>query len=307
MKTINEARERSVEDIETLRKIARETLSDQTELIVGINGSLARREITSGSDVDLFFLNRNGSFVNSGNVKIFQDAVVELKFKLPSEGGVFEDVLSADELVNNIGGQNDNNVSLTRRLLFLLEAEWLHNPVGFKEVRRELLQKYISDKTPKDKIALFLLNDIIRYWRTMCVDYEYKTAEGKKPRGIRLVKLRFSRMFMVFAGIVAVAETIDLEPNQKIEKLVELFSFDALTRVQRIMGDNFITSKSLYDEFLAALDHEHTRGKLSSASYSSTKEFNDLRLKGRKFRDQLLGLLSEKYPDTHPIHKALLL
>jgi len=46
----------------------------------------------------------------------------------------------------------------------------------------------------------FLLHDLIRYYRTICVDFEYKTYENGKPWGDRNIKIQFSRKFLYFSN-----------------------------------------------------------------------------------------------------------
>ena len=307
MKSIEKARSLSEAGIKTVRGLASEVFGSEASLIIGANGSYARREVTSGSDIDLFYLLTGSDPLDLAKRQIFEKKIQDSGFKLPAESGVFEHALRTEELFKNIGGLDDTNTSLTRRMLLLLEGEWFFNQDDYLRARNELLARYVTDITPKDKIALFLLNDIIRYWRTMCVDYEYKTSDGKKPRGIRLVKLRFSRMFLAFGGIVAVAETINLEPDLKRRRLEELFSLDVFRRVESTMGTHAQKAFALYDEFLSALDNDATRAKLSSGEYEKAAEFAELRKKGRDFKDELLTSLAAKYPENHPIHKALLL
>jgi hypothetical protein len=307
VKSVIKARQVSDEGIVALRRLAAEVFGTEISLIIGANGSYARREATAGSDVDLFYLLIGKGDLGADRRIIFEEKVKKAGFKLPSENGVFSDTLRTDNLLKNIGGSDDNNTSLTRRMLLLLEGEWLLNENGYSKTRSELLEKYVTEKTPKDKIALFLLNDIIRYWRTICVDYEYKTSDGKRPRGIRLVKLRFSRMFLVFGGIVAVAETFELEFQQKRRRLNELFSMDVITRIENTMGEKAGSVTGLYGEFLAALDNKTTRDNLSSPHFEDTPEFKILRSKGREFKDALLALLKAQYESGHPIHKALVL
>lgn len=307
MNAIEKARQRSDEGISTLRQLALDVFGRDADLIIGTNGSYARREVTAGSDVDLFYLLSAKGKLEPSKRKGFEEKALKAGFKLPSEGGVFSKALRTNQLLKNIGGLKDSNASLTRRLLLLLEGEWLFNKQGYLKTRNELLAKYISDKTPKDKIALFLLNDIVRYWRTICVDYEYKTSDGKKPKGIRLVKLRFSRMLLVYGGIIAVAETFELESQQKLQRLEELFSLNVLERVRCILGEQAESATALYNGFLEALDNSTTRKILSQSQYEETVEFGELRRKGREFKEELLVLLVAKYPATHPIHKALLL
>ncbi len=307
MKSIERARNRSESGIVTLRQLASDVFGSEAGLIIGVNGSYARREATSGSDIDLFYLISGRGELEVAKRQIFEGKIRDCGFKMPAAGGVFSNALRTDELLRNIGGLDDSNASLTRRLLLLLEGEWLFNRDCYLRTRNELLSRYVSEFTPRGKIALFLLNDIIRYWRTICVDYEYKTSGGGKSKGIRLVKLRFSRMFLAFGGIVAVAETFELDPREKIRRLDELFSLDVLSRVESVMGHLAENAISLYGEFLEALDNGTTREKLSVKEYEGAVEFVELRNKGREFKDELIAILAAKYSTSHPIHKALLL
>ena len=307
MNSIEKARRRSDAGIADLRQLATDIFGSETSVIIGINGSYARREATTGSDIDLFYLLCEDGEIAIGKRENFERKIRDAGFKLPAEGGVFSNALRTADLLKNIGGLDDSNESLTRRLLLLLEAEWLLNPDVYVKTRSDLLARYVSESTPKSKIALFLLNDIIRYWRTICVDYEYKTGDGKKPKGVRLVKLRFSRILLIFGGIIAVAETYELEPQLKRKRLEELFSMDVLERVQVIMGDLAGRAIILYDEFLSSLDNETIREILSNKDYEETVEFVELRKKGREFKEALLASLAVKYAAPHPIHKALIL
>ena len=115
-------------------------------------------------------------------------------------------------------------------------------------------------------------------------------------------------MLLVFGGIIAVAETYELEfLEQKLRRLEDLLSMDVLTRVENILGNRAQKINALYCEFLDALDNEASRSNLSLNDYENTVEFKNLRKIGREFKDELLASLSAKYANAHPIHKALLL
>ena len=50
------ARQRGEEGINNLRRLAVEVFGGDENVVIGTNGSYARREATTGSDVDLFYL-----------------------------------------------------------------------------------------------------------------------------------------------------------------------------------------------------------------------------------------------------------
>jgi Nucleotidyltransferase domain len=157
-------------------------------------GSYARREASDESDIDFFIITSSPAsppepqadkselaWVES--VKESINAVVPVE---PSEGGAFFKVEDGDAMLRNIGGEDDNNAKITRRMLLLLEGEWLFNPRGLQNIRRQMLERYIGKHVSDHRIALFLLNDIVRYYSTVAVDYEFKTVEGEKPKPWRI-------------------------------------------------------------------------------------------------------------------------
>mgnify|MGYP001147163787 FL=1 len=58
---LDKAKDSSEQQLEKLRSAARKIVGDATDVIIGVNGSIARREFTSGSDVDFFILTVDAS------------------------------------------------------------------------------------------------------------------------------------------------------------------------------------------------------------------------------------------------------
>lgn len=304
------ARKRSEDILETLRSVAADLRGGNSDLVIGVNGSVARREATSGSDVDLFFLTLSGDLAAAKTAQDeYRERLVEEGIKMPAHGGVFENPLRTTELTATIGGEDDTNTYITRRMLYLLEGEWVANEDGFNRLRLDLIARYISEDLDDQKIVRFFLNDVIRYWRTICVDFENKTADSTKPRAIRLVKLRLSRMLLYVAGIAAARQTVDRDAAAKREKLAELLAFPPLERLTQIHGqDAMMPVRALYATFLSALDREAVRSQLElpGAKGLSTPEFEQLTEVAREFKADLLTLL-DMDARGDPLMEALLL
>ena len=304
------ARERSEDILKTLRSVAAELPCLTSDIIIGVNGSVARREVTSGSDVDLFFLTLDGDLAAAKSAQEeYRAKLVEKGIKMPAHGGVFENPIRTTQLTATIGGEDDTNTYITRRMLYLLEGEWVANESGFNDLRSTLIARYISEDLDDQKIVRFFLNDVIRYWRTICVDFEHKTADSTKPRAIRLVKLRLSRMLLYVAGIAAARQTVGCNSEAKRMKLAELLAVPPLERLGLIHGqDKLQKVQALYANFLSALDSEEIRARLElpGAEGVATKEFEQLTEVARDFKVELLTLLGM---DTNgdPLMEALLL
>ena len=304
------ARDQSEKILETLRSVAADLLGGDPDLIIGVNGSVARREVTSGSDVDLFFLTLSGDLAAANAAQEeYRQRLVARNIKMPAHGGVFESPLRTTQLTATIGGEDDTNTYITRRMLYLLEGEWVANKDGFNRLRTELVARYVSEDLDDQKIVRFFLNDVIRYWRTICVDFENKTADATKPRAIRLVKLRLSRMLLYVAGIAAARQTVDCDAAAKRERLAELLALPPLERLGQIHGpDKMMPVQALYATFLSALDRAEVRSQLElpGAEGLSTPEFRELTEVARDFKVELLALLNMK-AGGDPLMEALLL
>ena len=301
---------RSEAGLSTMRAIAAELIGDDDRFVVGVNGSYARREVTSGSDVDLFILYRKDALAEASDIQNRLRERLEIEgFKMPASDGVFERPLAISGLTETIGGMDDSNDTITRRMLLLLEGEWVFGEPGFEDARNRLLNQYVAEAIRPEQIAMFLLNDIIRYWRTICVDLEHKVQVGGKPRAIRLIKLRFSRMLLFVAGVLAVGETFGYERDAKLLRLTTLLSLPAYERVQSIVGNNSLAILKLYDDFLDNLDDAHIRAQLSQQSPDgeNSEAFEQLRAKAQLFRDGLLDMLHNHFGADNPTLSAMML
>jgi hypothetical protein len=291
-----------------LRDILADTLAGE-DILLTTNGSFARREACPLSDLDFFIICRSG---DEQRVQTLREKVLphiaRVVPKPPAVGGAFATVEALDTMLANIGGQHDPNDKITRRMLFLLEGEWLFNEPFFRHARERLLRRYVRSTMSPDKIARFLLNDVIRYYRTISVDFEHKTTEAEKPWGTRYIKLVFPRKLLYFSGILAVAETRDLPVPDKLDRLASLLDLPMVERIHQVCGDAALDALSLYDEFLRAFAQPETRATLdrtTEADRETSPVFRALKDRSMDFTVSLHELLGRTYGADHPIHLAL--
>lgn len=279
---------------------------------IGITvGSYARREASSQSDLD-YFVVAPDSVENLSWDSDWREAVKSEGLKLPAQGGAFDAVVTRSSFLENIGGDEDSNKTITRRMLFLLEGEWLSNEVEFRNLRRDMLECYVQDGLYDYKIALFLLNDIIRYWRTITVDYQYKTAsaDAPKPWAIRKLKLAFSRKLLYAGGLFSVGSTADLTPARKRLELDALFAMPALDRVEYICGAELTRPiRDSYDRFLMAVESDSTRRSLDALPREQSEKdetFRNLNNDSHRYTRALLTAFETTFHSTHPIRRAVI-
>ncbi len=302
--SIDQCRKHSEEKCDAWRQKLAETFPPESNDIVLVCGSYARKEAGDSSDVDYFLVSEK----EDGRKERLED-INKVGLKPPSPGGPFAGEHTSQSIVQNIGGTDDNNDDITRRMLLLLEGDWLFNSVGFRCLRRQILERYVGEEIPDHHIALFLLNDIIRYWRTICVDYEYKTTTEEKPWAIRNVKLVFSRKLLYASGLFSVALTADMSRKSKIERLEELFDLHPLKRIMEICGE--ATTRPMlrcYDFFLGCITDDTKRHQLETLDKSERNDplFREIKNEGYRFTRELLKLFETTFHSTHPIRRAII-
>ncbi len=278
-------------------------------------GSYSRREASPSSDIDYFIILPGALDGGPKATQPWQDDVAatieEIVPLAPSSGGAFARIEHADDMVRNIGGESDSNSKITRRMLMLLEGEWLTNESRLRRVRRSILERYIGEHIGDHQLALFLLNDLIRYYRTMMVDYEFKTMEGSKPKpwGLRNIKLVFSRKLLYASGLFSVAMTADRNRERKIARLEELFDMPVIDRIVHICGDTRSERlRESYAHFLDRISQPEIRTALEALPRERRDDdlFRDLKNEGHNFTREIMKVFELTFDSTHPIRRAVL-
>lgn len=290
---------------------------------VTIFGSLARKEYTSYSDIDWTLL-IDGK-VNTNHVKVknsIANIIKKLSKKDVGQEATFGGMTISHDLVHKIGGNEDTNKNTTQRILLLLESCPIGNDTTYNQVKKQILSTYITEDAglfnSDNKIPRFLLNDIARYWRTMCVDFAYKRrSRDGAGWAIRTIKLRLSRKLIYVSGLLSCYSCNDQSLLSRIKKakLVEnkqdilvnhLLSITSLTPLD-ILAKTILPYKNLheparkifgsYNEFIKLLrtkkNREHFE-KLPANDANNDELYNYARKIGHDFQDGLNSIFLDE-------------
>ncbi|EEG26192.1 nucleotidyltransferase domain-containing protein [Corynebacterium matruchotii] len=220
-------------------------------------GSLARYELTPNSDLDYLTISENpesseipDAIINN----IRRTMVTGSELKKPGTTGIFGKSINPKELISNIGLQRDTNEILTRRVLFLEESVSLMYPEKHRDILWSIVNTYLDARERKGQTPRYLLNDIIRYWRTIAIDYQAK-IEGNKPKALRHVKLLIPRKLCFISSLAPLylhhldVEKFDSEPNFLVDSYLEPSSI----RLMRLLTKSG-TNNSLQQRIVKTLD-----------------------------------------------------
>ncbi len=322
---------KAAQDARTKRTEIWDALSDQNplddDLSLVVFGSLGRDEWTSGSDLDWTLLVDGQA--DPSHFDVAHDIARRLEdagFKKPGRTGLFGNMAFSHEIIHQIGGPNDTNENTTRRILLLLESQPIGNDAAYERVIRGVLDRYLGEDPgnlhPSHqslKVPRFLLNDVVRFWRTMAVDFASKQRErAGEGWGLRNIKLRLSRKIVFAAGMIA-CYGLSLEPPHDAQQagdigyLVGRLRHDLRLPPLEVLAAAWLKYDEAqgaatkmfdaYDRFLSVLDDPEKRGTLEKLRVGESRQdqlFQEMRGAGHEFQSALAALFFDN-PKIKPL------
>ncbi|MEA2641982.1 MAG: hypothetical protein QOF51_3376 [Chloroflexota bacterium] len=275
------------------------------DVSVVMYGSWARGEMTEASDNDWAILTPDGR-TDDEDVNALAEtcqALFNEDGKAPGAQDIFGVPFAWPKLADAIGLEEDDNANLTRRMLTLLESVALTGE-AVDECRGTILDRYLRRGVKNHRPPRFLLNDVIRYWRTICVDFEgkHKTSGGDDPKWVmRNAKLRTSRKLLFAGGLLPVLFCRLRELDEIPTFLSEQLAARPVDRIAWAFLELGLVSEgarclSAYDEWISMLQDPAFRAAMAALRASTrddSAEFARVRSAGERLHSGLTALLFE--------------
>lgn len=212
-------------------------------LFIFAAGSYARGEASEHSDIDLFLgyydLDDDGRVVKgshwSGSKRTNEfrlfgqiiQAIDDQGFPALSADSKYLRTHLLSEVIEAIGGERDDvDNHFTFRMLLLLEGRCISGHAHHHSAVEKIVNSYYRDypQHASEFKPWFLLNDIVRYWKTLALNYENRRPsplnEVPDARRVRNFKLKFSRMTTCFATVCAIGARMTEAHPEDIVRLV---------------------------------------------------------------------------------------
>lgn len=253
-------------------------------------GSLARREYTLGSDVDYLVI------VNAmpEHPKAARELVAKVKAlideeanqagataKDPGTSGLFARATGLFDVIERIGLQDDTNHTHTVRMEIVQESVSLLDPDLHAQILGRTIRRYLDlFPVPQNRPPRFLLNDMLRYWRQIAIDYQAKAPLGGQEAKavLRHIKLVTTRKNLFASSVLPLIAPRD-DSIPWAEYLGEIYATPPLARLAMVTQSApesvraaVRTIFSTIDLFIRLTDDRSKREHFEKLAWESRKE-----------------------------------
>lgn len=278
---------------------------------VYVTGSYGRGEASAHSDLDVFILT---DVDDTGTPKLrdletirLQAALIEAVAaeKLPefSGDGKFLERHSIKAMIDNLGRPADDYENLfTARMLLLLESRPLLGGEFYDRAIERVIDEYWRDyqQNATRFLPIYLTNDLIRYWKVLCLNYEANTRGAENPNKRRLTnyKLKYSRLLTCYSALLyfchqlKATSSITTQLGRDMTRLTPTERLGDIRPSETELVDRIL---DLYVEFLQSVDEpkEQLLARFGDPEYRGVR-----RESGQNFGDLIFKLLQQVGSNT---------
>jgi len=277
------------------------------------------------SDLDIFVLRDRGASPALTNLNAIRlkarliEVAREQEYPEFSRDGKF--IVAHDlkeDVIDKLGTSEDDYANVfTARMLLILESRPLLGEEFYQRAIDDVIAVYWRDYTQNSQhfLPVFLMNDILRFWKTLCLNYEERTAKEKEesPGKRRLLnyKLKHSRLLTCYSAVVclqsilrrdngtvspeAVKEMVTWTPTQRLEEVATMDP-ELAPAVESIL--------TKYVTFLENCDADNTElaAKFEESAFKRAR-FDE----AKEFGDAVFALIQKLGEDTAPLLRYLVI
>ena len=296
---------------ESVRLLARALPGGEVRT-VAISGSLGRMEKTANSDLDLIVvvhdqLATRGEALGAACGRVYQ-ALRPLGLATPRCDGIFASPSTQETLCDPLrrGTIAEEPEVFGKRIQWLLDCQPIYGFRAFETLLDGVL-KWYAVEVPTDGergSAVYLMNDLVRYFRAICVDCQWRGREDGARWRLRNLKLMHTRLVACGALLLSLGEMSragcqhDWLRNQlrctPLQRLVRVFQqYQEVDGLQRILAR--------YDHFLACYSAPAFRTDLKTGvgaretTPAAHPLYRELRGNAEGIQDDLVRFMLQRY------------
>ena len=260
---------------------------------VAVSGSLGRMEKTAKSDLDLIVIvpdrvSTGDEVVQAACEKVY-DALRPLGLAAPRTDGIFAEPCSLETLCDPFrrGTIAEEPEVFGKRMQWLLDCQPIYGFREYEELLDSVLDWYAVEvpTTDRNAPAGYLINDLVRYFRAICVDCQWRGREDGARWRLRNLKLVHTRLVACGALLLSLGEVTRVEcQGDWLRKQLRCTPLERLICVFQQHGQTDALRRILtcYAEFFTC--------------YGGTAFHADL---------ETVVDLTEKTPTAHPLYRKM--
>jgi hypothetical protein len=158
--------------------------------------------------------------------------------------------------------------TFTARLLLLLESRPLVGDAAYNRFVEAVVDAYWRDYKDHQTefMPAFLANDILRMWRTFCVNYEARTRTAPKKekvkRKVKNYKLKHSRLLTCYSALLYLAALYSANRTVSPQDAMGMIRKTPTQRIEWLLGEGHASKAypklknilARYEDFLISTD-----------------------------------------------------
>jgi hypothetical protein len=271
-------------------------VTDPRVMTVAVSGSHGRMEALPHSDADLIVILTDDVAPGPDREQMMQsvwEVLYPLGIPRPKSSGIFASPTTVSELTDpaTIGKVADDVAIFGKRMQMLLDVQPVFGEEAYANVLDAVLRRYVGDAWR------YLRNDLMRYYRSLCVKEQWTFGERGGGWFVRDIKTRHSRV-LLYAGLLFLLG----ESRNRLDWLRYHLQLTPLERIAVVYTANddplFVNIAAPYERFLTMMGNADVRAALSAAApvdpedvRNAPQVYKDLRANAESLATELVRFL----------------